>query len=161
MLVSVCIYIFSLWTVLSATFRLIFFYYLWEPIFWMYCSKESISVFIWPMWKAWKISRQILSLDPYWLCGHVEWVEVVVQMGGLDMPVNGGHGTIFLYCSILSEDVNFWTAHCIVLQFLLISIRFCLCSLAALLLNLGDVLILGHTLLPNGSLPIGYVCHWP
>ena len=68
----------------------------------MYCSNESISL-------AYIKSLKIFKANTFFrlVFGHVERVEVVVQMGRLDMPVNGGPGTIFLYCSILSEDANF------------------------------------------------------
>jgi len=44
------------------------------------------------VWKTWKISRQILSLDPHWLCVVMlnGWNRPVGRMGGLDMPVDGG-----------------------------------------------------------------------
>jgi hypothetical protein len=68
-----------------------------------------------------------------------------------------GDQIFVLFPSILSEYANFWTAHCILPQFLLISIRFCLCSLVGQLLNCRDVLIPEHTFLTSGSLPIKFL----
>lgn len=125
--VCVCIYIFSLWTVLSTIFRNQF----------SGCIAKMNQFHLAYLKNLKNFKAESFFRPPLVVCGHVEWVEVFVQMGGLDMPVNGGPYPSIV--SILSEDANFWTAHCILPQFLLISIRFCLCSLAGQLLNCQDI----------------------